>query len=238
VVPYRWTCNVCGEVNAENTGTCATCGFKAIASGAEIRRAREAWKATGSIHGQVPERPLSKYRTFWPRFWAGLIDALLFVPLAWLDHEIWQTVDSRLVLVPWFIVESLAWCAYSIVLHGLRGQTLGKQLTGVKVLDISESKLTMKQAVLRDALPVLLTAYGLIHDLPTVVSGGNPYDRTHDASAADVALAFGANLWFFLEVATMLWNEKRRALHDFIAGSVVVRVDRRPVQIHADSAPS
>lgn len=29
--------------------------------------------------------------------------------------------------------------------------------------------------------------------------------------------------WFGLEVVTMLTNNKRRALHDFIAGSVVIR---------------
>jgi uncharacterized RDD family membrane protein YckC len=32
-----------------------------------------------------------------------------------------------------------------------------------------------------------------------------------------------ATLWFLLEIATMLTNEKRRAVHDFIAGSVVIR---------------
>ena len=30
--------------------------------------------------------------------------------------------------------------------------------------------------------------------------------------------------WYLLEVVTMLTNHKRRALHDYIAGSVVVRV--------------
>jgi uncharacterized RDD family membrane protein YckC len=32
--------------------------------------------------------------------------------------------------------------------------------------------------------------------------------------------------WFVLELLTMLTNNKRRALHDFIAGSVVVRLAR------------
>jgi uncharacterized RDD family membrane protein YckC len=32
--------------------------------------------------------------------------------------------------------------------------------------------------------------------------------------------------WFTLEIVTMLSNRKRRAVHDFIAGSVVMRVDR------------
>jgi len=39
-------------------------------------------------------------------------------------------------------------------------------------------------------------------------------------------------LWFLAEVLTMLTNEKRRALHDFIAGTVVIRtnIDERGAQ--------
>jgi hypothetical protein len=40
-------------------------------------------------------------------------------------------------------------------------------------------------------------------------------------------------LWFLAEVLTMLTNRKRRALHDFIAGTVVVRTN-----IDYGSAPS
>ena len=36
--PYRWKCYVCGETNAANTESCSTCGFKAIATGANPRR--------------------------------------------------------------------------------------------------------------------------------------------------------------------------------------------------------
>jgi uncharacterized RDD family membrane protein YckC len=37
-------------------------------------------------------------------------------------------------------------------------------------------------------------------------------------------MVYAGGLWFLAEVVTMLTNEKRRALHDWIAGSVVVRV--------------
>ncbi|MFL6264288.1 MAG: hypothetical protein ACJ76Y_31765 [Thermoanaerobaculia bacterium] len=36
-------------------------------------------------------------------------------------------------------------------------------------------------------------------------------------------LALGGLAWFLLEVTTALTNQKRRALHDLIAGTVVVR---------------
>ena len=39
-------------------------------------------------------------------------------------------------------------------------------------------------------------------------------------------------LWFLLELITMLTNKKRRAIHDYIAGSVVIRyeVDDSPAE--------
>lgn len=37
-------------------------------------------------------------------------------------------------------------------------------------------------------------------------------------------------IWYFLELVTMLTNRKRRALHDFIAGTVVVRTHLREEQ--------
>jgi uncharacterized RDD family membrane protein YckC len=32
-------------------------------------------------------------------------------------------------------------------------------------------------------------------------------------------------IWFIIEIVTCLLNEKRRALHDYIAGTVVVKND-------------
>ena len=37
------------------------------------------------------------------------------------------------------------------------------------------------------------------------------------------AASMVAGTWFVLEIITMLLNKKRRALHDLIAGTVVVR---------------
>lgn len=235
--PYRWTCYVCGEVNAANTESCATCGFKAIASGAEIDRARAARRATGSIHGEVPGPAPDKYRTVWRRLCAGVIDALVFLPTLWIDDGIRENVRSPVVLVSWAVLYSASWLAYSIVLHGLFGQTVGKRVMGVQVLDVSESRLTMRQAFLRDGVLVVLAIYQLVQDLPVIASGGNPYDRS-TVSAADVVLLSAGYLWFLLEIVTMLTNRKRRALHDFIAGSVVVRVGPAPAKIHAESAAS
>ena len=157
-----------------------------------------------------------KYRTFWPRVWAGLIDSAVFLPLSLADTWVWATLPASPLLVLWFVAVSFSFVAYTTLLHGFFGQTIGKRVTRVKVLDVSESKLSMKQAVLRESVYVVLILYGLVIDLPTVASGQNPY--------AHLVSAYASLVWFLLEILTMLSNAKRRAIHDLIARSVVVRL--------------
>jgi uncharacterized RDD family membrane protein YckC len=45
------------------------------------------------------------------------------------------------------------------------------------------------------------------------------------SSLPALILAYASIGWFLLEVVTMLTNSKRRALHDLIAKTVVVRTD-------------
>ena len=167
-----------------------------------------------------------KYRTFWPRFWAGFIDGFVLLPLAWIDSAVWTNISATPFLVFWFVVYSLSGVAYTVVLHGLYGQTIGKRVMGVKVLDISEARLSMRQAVLRDSVLLLLLVWALAIDLPTVFVGKSPYAEGASMTAAHWISLYAMLAWFALELITMLTNDKRRALHDLVAGSVVVRVAR------------
>ena len=101
-------------------------------------------------------------------------------------------------------------------------QTLGKMACKVIVLDVSEQPLSMKQAVLRDILDVVLLPIGLAIDIPQIIHGTDIYSPTA-ATIIDQVMLYSTMGWFAIEVITMLTNQKRRALHDFIAGSVVIR---------------
>jgi uncharacterized RDD family membrane protein YckC len=107
-------------------------------------------------------------------------------------------------------------------MHGTRGQTLGKMACNVIVLDVSEQRLNMRQAVLRDILGVILLPIGLAIDIPRIVKGID-VSIAGDLTTIDWIINYAAFGWFLIEIVTMLTNSKRRALHDFIAGSVVIR---------------
>ena len=166
--------------------------------------------------------PLPRYDTFWRRVGAGIADGVILFPLHWLDSWIFGSGTTPVILLLWFTFNSFSYIIYSVVLHGLYGQTLGKMLTGVRVLDVSETRLSFGQAFLRDSVPMLFTTIGVAIGIQTVLSGENPL-AGEEITLADILIGLTAFVWLLAELITMLWNNKRRAIHDYIARSVVVR---------------
>ncbi len=175
---------------------------------------------------------MDKYKTFWRRFWAGFVDSLVFLPIQITDNIIWKCSAkiSSEVLALWFIFTFFAWWIYSIYFHGRYGQTLGKMALGVKVIDASESKpLSYLQAFRRDMVPIFLVVLFLPYDLIQIFN--RTFCLMNPEGGLDTCLIIGVwmnGIWFFLEIVTMLFSNKRRALHDFIAGSVVVKKHPEP----------
>jgi uncharacterized RDD family membrane protein YckC len=167
---------------------------------------------------------LRKYQTFWPRFWAGWIDGLIFLPLYYVDSWIQSATTETTLLVLWFILYTFSSDAYSVLMHARFGQTLGKMLTGVKVLDVSEAKLSFRQALLRDVVAIVFSLITVANALPRMLAGLDPFAEPSQFSWIDKFWMYGSVIWFAAELVTMLTNAKRRAVHDFIARSVVVRV--------------
>lgn len=181
----------------------------------------------------------TRYRTFWHRFWASGVDALLFSPLY--VAEYWQCRQELPVgaRVAWYTLLAIAGPAYVIYCHGRFGQTLGKRLLRIKVLDVGGGPLRFGQAVRRELLNLPGQVWGFAVTLLAVLQGVSPYAPEQLQHAPPIALEWS---WFALELVTMLTNAKRRSLHDFLAGSVVVRINapeatRSSVLTSAECAP-
>jgi uncharacterized RDD family membrane protein YckC len=63
-------------------------------------------------------------------------------------------------------------------------------------------------------------------DIKSAMAGINAYSPENLAimSPAETLLMNASMLWLGLELITMLLNDKRRAIHDLIAGTAVVRI--------------
>ena len=128
-------------------------------------------------------------------------------------------------MAAYLVVSSSIFLLYSIAMHGLCGQTAGKMLTRVRVVDLSEASITMPQAILRDS-PGLVFQLAFIPLALIHLDWWIAFERGDlvDIPRWFLVLGFGAFLMALVEIATMLTNRKRRALHNFIAGSVVVKL--------------
>ena len=163
-----------------------------------------------------------KYSTFGPRFVASIIDAIALSILSAVLVFI-GTKGDGVIQTALEYVDYMQFAIYSVVLHGLYGQTLGKMALDVKVVDVkNEGSISFKQALLRDCVPIIVLILMLFTTffIPEVAAED---ELPQWVIYSMFGFSFALIGWHLLEIITMLFNEKRRALHDFIAGTVVIR---------------
>jgi len=170
-----------------------------------------------------------KYRTFWRRFFSGIVDTIVFLPVSLLGMWIGNHADTMPVAVTavWQVFSYSVWYFYTVYFHGRYGQTLGKMLMRVKVVDVSETRaISYWQAFLRDIVPIFISAILLPVNIINLINGTS-YMLKPGTMPDVISLVLSCVLtgWVFLEIISMLTNRKRRAIHDFIAGTVVVRTN-------------
>src|SRR5262249_46297132 len=160
--------------------------------------------------------------TFGPRFWTGSVDGCVLWPVGLIATALLSLNIPRVLAATLVVVESLAWLGYTVVMHARYGQTVGKMVTKVRVVDFrTEGSISWLQAWLREGIPLVLS-FGFVGWQVFLILSGN---LSPGSVASGEALANSKGfwiltalpgLWFVAEVLTMLTNDKRRALHDFI----------------------
>lgn len=167
---------------------------------------------------------MGKYNTFIPRLVALMLDMILLAPLIIVDDWL-KTHFADSARLPIFItILNLTGPVYVILMHFYFGQTVGKMLMKIKVLDISENPIKFYQSVLRD-LPQLISVFvfGLFGNPDYFMDGKfNPAEFSANPVGNSFYVLFA--VWGLADIVVFFTNDKRRALHDFIAGTVVVRV--------------
>lgn len=166
---------------------------------------------------------MNRYSTVWRRLFAGLLDGLVLLPLGIVAFRIDSPEDGTALFLVWSAIFYTSAWLYNVLFHWRSGQTLGKRALGVQVLDISESRIpSLQQAVMRDIVYIVINTLSLAW-LAWLVLSGQYTAEAYAESAAETVFFWGGTAWFVLEIVSTLTNSKRRAVHDFIAGTVVVR---------------
>lgn len=173
-----------------------------------------------------------QYAGFWRRFAAVWLDVLVLLPLSALTF--WANERYRLFSLYYLVPGTFVGLFYSVYLVRRFGGTPGKLMMRLRIRKVSGEPVGYREALLRYApefLFGLLISLALIPPLLQMTDAEYAALSFLDRSQRLVDLAppwfnplqILSQVWIWSEFIVMLTNRKRRALHDFIAGTVVVR---------------
>jgi len=172
------------------------------------------------------------YAGFWKRLSAGIIDMLVMIPIMVITHftQSISIVSSMITLV----IMAVLGIVYTIFFHYHFGATIGKMVVGIKITRPDGSKISLTQAVLRSSIDIGFCIVMVISQLialnyadPEIYLNAGPIDRAkyilllYPAWYSTVRSA--SELWTWSEFIVLLFNKRKRAIHDFIAGTIVIK---------------
>ena len=177
------------------------------------------------------------YATFWPRFAAMWIDFFVLLPFGLLN--LWGQSVSKSFAMAMVVPTAAFYSAYHIYCHGRFGQTIGKRIMRIRVVRLNGEAIGWREAWMRSLVDLGFACLWSISSFValTSISDGdyNAIDWKHRAQAlmnlrpSWLHWTNTANMiWVWSEIIVMLFNSKKRALHDFIANTVVIRVEKIP----------
>jgi uncharacterized RDD family membrane protein YckC len=190
-------------------------------------------EAQGDVQYANAADPVAvEYSTFWRRVGALLLDGLILLPLSLLAYV--GLRYTRLYYLYYFVPGLLILGYYAIYLVKRNGGTPGKRILDLKVVMLDGAPVTTNAAIIRYS--VQLTLYGL-STLGMALAGFNLTDAefqslgylrkiqalSNHAPGWNTAVTWSAQGWYVVGALVMLCNDKRRTLHDFLAGTVVIR---------------
>lgn len=165
---------------------------------------------------------MSKYDTLGARIGAAVLDSLIMIPvtLAVSFLAAFASGFSMIGAVLLNVLPAVISLFYVVLMHTFFGQTLGKMAMKVKLVDDSERPVIFGQAVLRSLPQVAYVIFVLT------------FAGRHDFEIGSTTLTLVALFWILyvlfqlIDIGLFLMNDKHRALHDFIAKTVVIRTDK------------
>lgn len=187
----------------------------------------------GGAHGNGEYNPAElEYSTFWRRVGAGFLDGLILIPLSVVVY--FGLGYTRLFYLYWAIPGLAITGFYMIYLVKRNGGTPGKRILDMKVVMRDGSPVTTQGAVMRYSVQLVIAG---LSSMGLAIAGLHVSDAdftalgylekiqllTAHAPAWNVVVTWAAQVWYLVAAIVMLCNAKRRATHDFLAGTVVIR---------------
>ena len=180
----------------------------------------------------MSDAAVMRYAGFWPRLGAMLVDGLVMAPFIVLSYWAWS--QSRTVALWMEVPLAFVFAFYNIYFVGRWGMTVGKCVLKLKVVSLDGQRAGFRRAFYRHSVDFALSVVGCALILSALMSVAEhefnvlAFAERLDLLSQRTGAASDILNWIYLawalsELLVLLTNEKRRALHDYIAGTVVVR---------------
>ena len=194
----------------------------------------------GSLAAAIrcPQCRFSIYAGFVPRLVSSLVDGLILWPFAYLF--LFLRCPSLGAYFSVTILGFIFYRTYHIGFVALWGQTPGKMLARIRVAKLDGSPVDWGNALLRNSVETILATvvYGLEIKAALGVTGAQYmaadfFERGKVVQAlvpsAALYIAWASRAFVASEFVVLWMNRKKRAIHDFIAGTVVLHDPRLPL---------
>lgn len=194
-------------------------------------------KASGSRCGRCE---FCIYAGFIPRVLSSLVDKAFI----WSAARFFLLVRNYSITSFWAVtlLGFLFYRFYHIGCVALWGQTPGKMAAKIKVVKVDGSAATWWNAFLRNSVETLLTTVVLFLEIKAVLTVSPVLFASTDFAKRPalidsfvpgiaVDIAWATQAFVLTEFVVLFLNKKKRAIHDFIAGTVVIhdpRLSRTP----------
>ena len=168
---------------------------------------------------------------FWKRVLAALIDVAIgmaYMPIA-MPLLFWTMTHRNIIPAT---LSSIVWIIVWLWLVVRFGGTPGKLIIGVRIVDVSGKFLSWGKAIRRIIFPMLIVSiyqHLRIWKAFSTYPDSFPHSSLLDAGRIMIEHGqlfpmIGMILSFsgWVDIGVILFNRKKRAIHDFVAGSCVI----------------
>ena len=171
-----------------------------------------------------------EFAGFWKRVLAALIDAAIGWSLLPITLPMMFWCFRHRTIVP-NLLFSVVWTVIFLYLVVHFGGTPGKLIVRLRIVEKSGNFLSWKAAIMR-IIPYIIISlnsnlqmHTVLHNFPGFVGTPSFFELGNALNEYGgiyniLATIFG--LFIYVDVGTILFNKKKRAIHDFIAGSYVI----------------
>ncbi|MEW9697777.1 RDD family protein [Paenibacillus sp. SI8] len=169
-----------------------------------------------------------QYIGFWKRVWMHIVDLIIICVPAVLLYRFSLSTSIKIGSVFPFIVYWLLFCSFYVCMVVKFGGTPGKLISKARVVNKEGNYLHIGTATIRYILFFLYSIIMVMKlkegiDLQVSSSDISHFLSTHKSNISSIGNFIG--FITFVECLTVAFNSKKRAVHDYAAGSYVISLD-------------